>query len=206
MPDVIVQLVLSAVGGSIGAIVGYWFWVRQQLQEIRAEYDRELRTARMTAYRSLWRGFAPLAVYSPSEDISYERITKLGVELRKWYFDEGGLFFTDRARNVYFLVQDAIDRLAQVSRGRKLLRGVDKHWTRTELDSRRDDLKLSPLTPSSASTEAHVAWENATSEWIEQWSFGSRPDDDFVILQFLASSLRTVLARDLHARNPSILS
>jgi hypothetical protein len=206
MDDRIVELFFSAVAGAIGAAVTYWFWVRQQIMEIRRDYDRELRSARMAAYAKLWQEFEPLAVYAPTESITYDRVRELGVALRSWYFDTGGLLFTRRARDAYFLVQDAIDQIARLPHNDAILRGVSTHWTRTTINATHERLHIRELPPAGATDQEHVAWRDELSALIaNEWSFGERPDDDFALLQFLASSLRTLLAEDLLTRDPSLL-
>jgi hypothetical protein len=204
--DQFVELLFAALAGVIGAAVTYWFGVRKQLQEIRGEYDEELRTARRTAYLGLWKAFEPLAVYAPDTAITYKGIITLGVRLRSWYFkDGGGLLSTEQARDSYFLVQDAIDRVAQLPDPAKVLRPAKRHWTRTDLDGSRERLGLKPLTTPDDTAEARKTWRRHMAATIEAWPFGVAPDDDFALLQFLASSLRTQLADDLHARARSIL-
>jgi hypothetical protein len=204
--DRFVELLFAALAGVIGAAVTYWFGVRKQLQEIRGEYDQELRTARRTAYLELWKAFEPLAVYAPETAITYQGMVTLGVGLRSWYFKEGGgLLSTERARDAYFLVQDAIDRVAQVADPATVLRPATRHWTRTDLDKARERLRLQPLATPDETADARATWHGRTAATIGAWPFGAPPDDDFVLLQFLASSLRTLLAQDLHARDRSIL-
>jgi hypothetical protein len=203
--DTLVQFALSVFGGAIGAAVTYWFWLRQQIQEIRRAYDQEVHSARMTAYAGLWKEFQPLAVYAPDEDVSYARIRILGVALRTWYFGQGGLLLTERARDAYFLVQDAIDRVGEQDPAEELVRPSATHWTRTRLDEARARLHLAPLYGAGASAAARATWHDTIAATIGGWSFGVAPNDDFVLLQFLASSLRTLLARDIRARDPSML-
>lgn len=205
MTDAFVPLVVSVVGGTVGAAATYWFWSRQHRQEILRSYDQELRTARFKAYRTLWQEFEPLAVYLPDTDITYERVVRMGVAIRGWYFHKGGLLLTERARNAYFLVQDAIDRVSRSGTGDKVMRATSTHWTNKSLDDRRRSIHLVALPPDGSAPDVQSTWEDRTSECINAWTFGDAPDDDFVLLQSLVSSLRTILARDLHARNPSIL-
>lgn len=203
--DDTLQFLLSVLGGALGAAVAYWFWLRQHWQEIRGQYDQELRTARRPLYLTLWAQFEPLAVYAPEENITYKRIAEMGVALRKWYFHDGGLLFTERARDTYFLVQDAIDRVAQLPSQRTAFRPITKHWTRTQLDFARKRLQIRKLQGADDPRSDFAAWHDATSEMIDRWAFGAVADDDYVLLQFLASSLRTLLAEELHTRNRSIL-
>jgi hypothetical protein len=39
----------------------------------------------------------------------------MAVALRKWYFEEGGLFFSEPARDAYFALQDGLKELGEPS-------------------------------------------------------------------------------------------
>lgn len=206
MDNPIVNIVVSAATAGITALIAFRFWILQQVREIQRDYDRELRTARMVAYAKLWQEFEPLAVYAPSESITYERVRELGVALRSWYFDTGGLLFTSRARDAYFLVQDAIDQVGRLPRNDAIVRGASTHWTRTTINATHKDLDICELPSPSATDEEQAAWRDYMAALIaDKWRFGETPDDDFALLQFLASSLRTLLAEDLLTRDPSLL-
>jgi hypothetical protein len=204
--DPLVNLVVSIGIAAVTAIVASRIWVYQQFREIQRDYDKDLRTRRLAAYEELWRKFEPLAVYAPSESITYERVRELGRDLRGWYFNIGGLLFTQRARDAYFLVQDAIDQIARLPGSDDIIRGASRHWTRDRITAADRHLRI-PMLPSPTATDLeHQAWRDCLSRRIAiKWRFGERPDLDFVLLQFLASSLRTLLAQDLLTRDPSLL-
>jgi hypothetical protein len=204
MDDRIVTIALSAVTAIITGWISYRFWIAQQLREIERDYDRELRASRLPAYQELWKEFEPLAVYAPAEAVTYERLRELGVTLRTWYFHTGGLLFTKRARDAYFLVQDAIDGAGQ-GPARGELRSASRHWTRTSLDAAREPFEIPSLPSPSAGDDRHDRWQRDVRAIVAKWRFGDQPENDFVLVQFLASSLRTLLADDLRAREPSML-
>jgi hypothetical protein len=200
MMDSFQQIVVSAVGAFLGAAATYWFWLRQEMLEIRRSYDQELRSARMNAYQGLWKEFEPLAAYSPDQDITYGHVVRLGVAIRKWYFESGGLLLTEKARDTYFLLHDAINRVASAGLDAKVIRPATTRWGVESLDEERKRLGLNELDPADLK-----ACKVELSNTVRKWAFGQNPTDDFVFLQFLASSLRTVLARDIRTRDPSLL-
>jgi hypothetical protein len=206
MNDPLVNFLVSVATAVITAILASRFWVYQQIKEIQRDYDKELRTQRLEAYEDLWRKFEPLAVYAPSDSITYERVRELGRDLRGWYFNKGGLLFTQRARDAYFLVQDAIDQIARLPPSDDIIRAASRHWTRDRIIAADHHLRIPKLPPPTATDREHTFWRDCLSRRIAaEWRFGERPDLDFVLLQFLASSLRTLLAQDLLTRDPSLL-
>lgn len=200
LSEVIVPLVVGALGGA----ATHWWWLRRHLEEIRRAYDEELRKSRMTTYQKLWKEFSPLAVYAPEGDVTYQDIVQLGTALRRWYFEDGGLLFTTRARDVYFMVQEAIDRVAETKTA-GTLRSRRKRWRGEDIEAERERLGIDQLPGPSSKDDERSSWRTGLGERLRTWPYGAAPDDDFVVLQFLASSLRTVLVEDLHARAPSIL-
>jgi hypothetical protein len=204
MDVVVTAVVIPLVVGALSGLAAHWWWLRRHLEEIRGAYDEELRKSRMTAYRKLWKEFVPLAVYAPDRDVTYQDVIGLGTALRRWYFDEGGLLFTERARDVYFLMQDAIDRVAETE-ARGTVRSRSRRWRREDLDVERKRLNIDRIPDPGSNEEKRSLWRKGVSKRLQRWPFGASADDDFVMLQFLASSLRTTLVEDLHARAPSVL-
>ena len=202
--DVFTDFIIPLLLGALGGAATHLLWLHRHLEEIRRGYDEELRKARMAAYQKLWKEFAPLAVYAPERDVTYRHIAGLGTALRRWYFEDGGLLFTSRARDVYFTVQDAIDRVAETN-AKGTLRSRRKHWKTGDVDAERKRLKIDLLPDRGSSDKDLSAWRKSVGERLRTWRIGSAADDDFVVLQFLASSMRSVLAEDLHSRAPSIL-
>jgi uncharacterized caspase-like protein len=87
---------------------------RQRLtQELRAEYDKDLRQHRLAAYEKLWQTTGTFPLYAQSEPVTREMTQQFAVELRKWYFDKGGIFLTDAGRDAYFAVQAAVKNVLE---------------------------------------------------------------------------------------------
>lgn len=91
--------------GSLGTYLATQWKVRAELE---GEYDKSLRDARIKVYQELWASLQPLAKYARPGPVSYQTIHQMATELRTWYFEKGGLYFSDRARDAYFKLQDAL--------------------------------------------------------------------------------------------------
>ena len=87
---------------------------RQRLtQELRAQYDTDLRQHRLSAYEKLWQNTGRFPLYARSEPVTRESAQQFAVELRKWYFDTGGIYLTDGSKNAYFAVQGAVEKVLE---------------------------------------------------------------------------------------------
>ena len=75
-------------------------------KDLEADYDRELRGARIAAYRALWTLLEPLARYAPPGPLTAAVAADLASALRGWYFQTGGLFLSDESRRAYFALQE----------------------------------------------------------------------------------------------------
>jgi hypothetical protein len=98
--------------GSAGTYLATQWKVRAELEGM---YDQSLRDARIKVYQKLWRNLQPLAKYARPEPVTYQTLQQLSEDLRAWYFERGGLYFSGPARDAYFALQEA---LAQVHRDR----------------------------------------------------------------------------------------
>jgi hypothetical protein len=113
MPEYAAILLAAAVGAFSGILTTTW----KTRKDLESEYDIDLRKHRIDAYRRLWRHMEPLADYSPPAKLTYERLAKLSVALRAWYFHEGGLFLSIKTRGPYFNLQQALTELSAGHRG-----------------------------------------------------------------------------------------
>ena len=93
---------------ALGLVSAYLATQWKARKDLEADYDRDLRGTRITAYRELWKLLEPLAKYAPPGPITPELATSLMVDLRHWYFFTGGLFLSTRSRDAYFALQDAL--------------------------------------------------------------------------------------------------
>jgi hypothetical protein len=73
------------------------------------------------------------------------------------------------------------------------------------IEDRRRDLKLVVLSERILrSSAAFARWKTGVEKRIADWKFG-KPGDDFVLVQFLTSTLRTTLTADLRSRDAGLL-
>jgi len=96
------------VSALIGAIVSYVGATLKNFIDARAKVDASLRETRIPVYKELWKKTELLPKWSRSEDITYERLDQFSSELRDWYFNQGGVFLSERARAAYGNLQDTI--------------------------------------------------------------------------------------------------
>ena len=103
------EIVVAAAGLAAG-VAGTAYKSRKALEQ---DYDIDLRKSRIDVYRTLWKALQPLARYAtPNERLGPDDVRRLGVALRRWYFEGGGLFLSKTARNAYFDLQEALAQTA----------------------------------------------------------------------------------------------
>jgi hypothetical protein len=100
--------VLTATGtigaAAIAGVVSY----RIARWNIRKDLEVELRREKLNAFKKLWAISQPLAKYGRIEPVNGETIARLSQELRKWYFEDGGMFLSDTSRDKYFEFQESL--------------------------------------------------------------------------------------------------
>jgi hypothetical protein len=102
------ELVTTLVGLAVGSL-GTYFGIQWKVRaELAGDYDKSLRDARVKVYQELWSSLQPLAKYARPGPVTYQTIAQMAGELRGWYFEKGGLYFSERARDAYFLLQEAL--------------------------------------------------------------------------------------------------
>jgi hypothetical protein len=106
------EVVLLIVSALIGALTGILTTSWKTRKDLESAYDIELRKHRIEAYGALWKLLQPLAFYSPPGALTYEGVRKLSEELRRWYYETGGLFLSERTREPYFELQRALTGLS----------------------------------------------------------------------------------------------
>jgi hypothetical protein len=100
--------VASALGSALLTYVTTFLKIRQDLA---AQYDAELRRDRIGVYKALWKCTEPLARYARQSVFTYHEAQALATALRCWYFEEGGIFLSEPARDAYFDLQKALKTL-----------------------------------------------------------------------------------------------
>jgi len=108
MADSVAVALASAVAG--GALT-YVTTIMKIRQDLAAQYDADLRRDRIGVYKRLWMLLQPLARYAPPGEFTFSKAQEMATALRAWYFEEGGLFLSERARDAYFALQDKLKEL-----------------------------------------------------------------------------------------------
>src|SRR4051794_8281989 len=108
--DVLLQALVPALIGAVVAFIGALY---SNALERRTKIDESLRDKRIDLYQKLWAKTKLLPKWPRSSDVTYEQLFGLSEELRDWYFDEGGIYLSAKARAVYGDLQDAIGAVLQ---------------------------------------------------------------------------------------------
>ena len=117
MSDAVVAVTSSLASAVVGGALTYVTAVLKIRRDLAARYDADLRRDRITVYKQLWSKLEPLAKYAPAKALTCDDAHGLASALRSWYFEEGGLFLSEPARNAYFGLQEAL----------KIVGGHSKH-------------------------------------------------------------------------------
>lgn len=96
---------VSAVGGA--ALTGFVTYSLGRWN-IRKDLEVELRREKLHAFKKLWAISEPLAKYGRAEPVTPAVLAGLSQNLRKWYFEQGGMFLSDASRNKYFEFQESL--------------------------------------------------------------------------------------------------
>ena len=135
MPDTLSAALAGLIGIIAGAFTTY-FTTRSRIRtELSADYDKSLRDARIDAYRGLWKELQPLAKYSRPGPVSYRTVQQLSSVARRWYFETGGLYLSERAREAYFALMDGY---RDVLENLELQATPDRELSTPEFESLRD--------------------------------------------------------------------
>jgi hypothetical protein len=110
---------LTLMTAILGAAVSYWLAKRTSA----AALDQMTHEKRLACYPKLVKATAPFAIFFPNERSNgIGTITPLvcqhgGRALSDWYFEEGGLLLSEKARDAYF---DLAEALVHASRAKEL--------------------------------------------------------------------------------------
>lgn len=108
MDEALIGIAGAIVGGAITATVNSWLAARARVAE-------ELREQRLEPYRELWAQTALLSRW-PWTDATYGRVQAFHVDLRQWYYADGGMFMSENARARYGHVQEVAEVLVELGR------------------------------------------------------------------------------------------
>lgn len=102
------QVLLALLGAALSAIAAYFAARRSFQQQLLAAYDEGVRAARIQSYQVLWTLTGAFPRYWEPGAVDAPQLATLGAKLRDWYFSGGGMFLTDRSRDVYFAFQQQL--------------------------------------------------------------------------------------------------
>ena len=91
--DAFVAAVVGFVIAAVLALINSWLSGREKVAE-------GVRTQRIAAYPTAWRRTGVVSRW-PRTDASREHIVRLHEDLRRWYYAEGGMYLSTRARKRY---------------------------------------------------------------------------------------------------------
>lgn len=113
MNEAAISLVAGLISGLVSAVITFFVTREKVRLDLAAEYDRQLRSERLDAYRDLFKRMKPLARYSAEKPLTYKIIRETAEDMRDWYFDVGGIYLSKESREPYFelksLMQEVIE-------------------------------------------------------------------------------------------------
>ena len=105
------KTIIGIAGALLGAVTTYLVAVFKLRRELEYKYDTDLRDKRIPQYLELWKLLVDLAKYARPKQLTFDDLYKLTASLRQWYFEQGGLFLSEKSRDTYFALQDAIKKV-----------------------------------------------------------------------------------------------
>jgi hypothetical protein len=108
---------IGLIGAIFAAVLLYRTALRRVREDLEINFDTNLRALRIKAYCQLWGLTKPFARYPKPNLLSYQAIDSIALSLRDWYFDDGGLFLSEEAREYYFNFLDALKIITEKRSG-----------------------------------------------------------------------------------------
>lgn len=95
----------------VAGIVSLLVALLTSLLAFQTKVDEGLREKRIALYKVLWKKTGLLPNWPRRADVTYQHLREFSEELRKWYFEEGGIFLSHKARDAYGALQDTVGQL-----------------------------------------------------------------------------------------------
>jgi hypothetical protein len=102
------KAMIGIAGVLLGALTTYVVAILKLRRELEYKYDTDLRDKRIPQYLALWKLLEDLAKYARPRQLTFADLQQLSASLRQWYFEQGGLFLSDKSRDAYFALQEEI--------------------------------------------------------------------------------------------------
>lgn len=195
----VLAALIGLLAGIAGSAASYLAIRRKVRLELLSHFRRELRSARIVAYKGLWQATEPLALYAPPADLTLDALTMLERNLSRQYFRHGVFLSTD-SRDRYFLLQDALKIVIEgwSARGDEApLRSRLDRFTLAEAG--RAEQPIIALLELDRQPGGKGGSKTRTAEKLASWQTGDGMQD-FHLLRILGSRLRSQLAHDLETR------
>jgi hypothetical protein len=121
--NIVLTIVTSLITGVISSVLTYLGTRAKIRLELIAKYDEKLRTSRFEVYQELWTILKPLSKRR-APTITYQIIDDLSESIDTWYFDRGGIYLTDKGREVYFglreVMREMLDERTEKNNGAEI--------------------------------------------------------------------------------------
>jgi hypothetical protein len=115
LDDPLTTAVIGLASGLVLAAVSSWLSGREQAAD-------DVRSARLGAYPAVWRRTSVVSRW-PRTNAGPSDLLDLHLDLRRWYYESGGLFLSERARARYGDLQAILEAYL----------GLAEQWTEPEL-------------------------------------------------------------------------
>jgi hypothetical protein len=100
MSVALVTALAALISGLVTAAVTGWLAGREKVAD-------ELREIRLRIYPPLWKRTSTLSRW-PRTDVTWAGLERFHLDLRRWYYDTGGLYLSENARARYGDVQELV--------------------------------------------------------------------------------------------------
>lgn len=105
--ELIKPLVSLLIGGVLGGLITTYYNLRKQIV-------LDIWQERFIQYKKLWSLSGVISKWPKNDKITYGSLYKLSLELKNWYFNDGGLLFSKKSRNCYEDLQELISKHIRV--------------------------------------------------------------------------------------------
>ena len=137
-------LVIAIITAVVTGFISYQLAHRQAAIDLAKNIDESMARDRTEAYKVLWKLTGRIPLYPPAENLTYESLRTLSIEFQRWYFNIGGIYLTEAAREAYFDAQELLLRLSVRKTGElkpcKLDANCDYETVRKQLSTLRTQL------------------------------------------------------------------
>lgn len=111
---------MLSVGGSVAVafVTAYFTTVVKLRQEHLLDIDRDLRDARIKAYKRPWKALIVLSMHRPQAP-TFTELGGVVNELTNWYYTEGGLYLTQHSQPAFVACVEAVRDTSRTKRDRE---------------------------------------------------------------------------------------